>query len=362
MTRAETLLHRQIAEADGAIPFEHFMATALYHPELGYYSRKIRQVGRHGDFATSATLSSALGETIAHWAMAERDALGWTGEWHLIEIGGGSGELAAAVLEAFGWWKRRAVHFHIVEISDPLRMLQKERLGTTVRWHHDVVSALVEVEGRAIIFSNELVDAFPCRLVEKYEAEWAEVYVSSTGQSFEETLYQIPQEEIPESLHALDRPPGQRCEIHRTYRDWLHKCGAALAHGSLLTIDYGGTPAEIYHRHPRGTIRGFAHQMRFEGHEIYERLGRQDLTADVNFSALSAWGAEAGFDDVSLHTQRAFLQKYMPDFRHRVDSDRTLDFLTDPLGAGESFKVLHQRKGAPAKSQRSKRRAPSSES
>lgn len=347
MTRAESFLHQQIAEAGGSLPFEHFMASALYDPEIGYYSRKIRQVGRRGDFATSATLSAALGEAIAHWAIEEHAYFGLSAEWHIIEVGGGSGELAQAVLDAFGWWKRRSLKFHIVEVSAPLRLLQQERVGSQAQWHTDIANALKVARGQACIFSNELVDAFPCRVVQKTEEGWSEVYVISKGESFDEILVPTDPASIPESLHELDRPAGQRCEIHRTFRDWLHGTSEYLNEGGMLTIDYGGSPSEIYHRRPHGTLRGYAHQMRFEGPEVYERLGHQDLTADVNFTDLSTWGAEAGLKEVSLRTQRNFLQHQLPDFRHRVDSDRTLDFLTDPLGAGETFKALHQRKELP---------------
>lgn len=322
------------------------MASALYDPAFGYYSRRIRQVGRRGDFSTSATLSPALGEAIARWAESERVHLGLTSRWDLIEVGAGSGEMAGAILQSLGWWKRRQVRYHIVEVSEPLQVAQQKRLQNRALWHPAISAALQACQGRAIIFSNELVDAFPCRLIEKTADGWSEIGVTSDGASFREQPRPIDASEIPASLQGQPFAPGQRAEIHRTYHQWLAECARELACGTLLTLDYGGAPAEIYHRRPGGTLRGYVHQMRFEGAEIYERVGQQDLTADVNFADLIAVGRELGFENVSLTTQREFLQAHLPRFQTRAASDPALAFLADPVGAGTGFKALLQRKSA----------------
>lgn len=313
------------------------MAAALYDPETGYYTRRIREVGWRGDFATAATLSQALGRAIAHWAWAERSGNG--GRWHLVEVGAGSGEMARTILETLGWWRRRSLRYHIVEVSAPLREHQQARLGSRAVWHSGIAEALLACGGEALIISNELVDAFPCRLVERTSQGWAEVWV---GDAFSESLVPVGDDEIPASLLAWSPAPGQRCEIHRAYHRWLAECAAALADGTLLTVDYGGSPAEIYHRRPRGTVRAYAQQTRCEGAEVFQNPGRRDLTADVNFDDLLAAGARTGFENVSLTTQREFLQTHLPDFE--ADSDPALQFLADPLGAGTAFKVLQQRK------------------
>src|SRR5690606_32044952 len=135
-------LDQTFAQAGGEMSFEKFMAMALYDPEVGYYTRSIRDVGgRHGDFATSATLSDSLGKAIAHWVGAQREELGWRGPVHLIEIGGGNGALAAAVLRSLGWWCRRQIRYHLVEVSPALRKQQRQRLSRhTVTWHPDIAS------------------------------------------------------------------------------------------------------------------------------------------------------------------------------------------------------------------------------
>ena len=161
---ASNFLRALIADAGGSIPLERFMREALYHPLHGYYSRRIRTVGRRGDFSTSATLHGALGRAVAAWAAAHRGDVSRGGQWHLIELGGGSGELAAEIRRAVGWRAGFGLRYHLVELSPALRAEQQRRLAgwRNMYWHTGVRSALEAAGGRALIFSNEFVDAFPC--------------------------------------------------------------------------------------------------------------------------------------------------------------------------------------------------------
>ena len=107
--------------------------------------------------------------------------------------------------------------------------------------------------------------------------------------------------------------------------------------------DYGGEPDEIYQRRPNGTLRGYFRQQRIEGNEIFHRAGFQDLTADVNFSDLQAWGDACDFKTVNYLTQREFVGNWYP--RALTEPEQATVFTLDQSGAGTAFKVLHQRKG-----------------
>jgi SAM-dependent MidA family methyltransferase len=136
---------------------------------------------------------------------------------------------------------------------------------------------------------------------------------------------------------------GQNVEIHESYHSWLKELSSSLQAGALLTIDYGGSGAEIYHRKPSGTLRAFFQHQRLEGMEIYRRPGQQDLTADVNFDDLRSWGHALGFDEIAFTTQRDFIQSWYPEALKR--NNAATRFVMDPASAGTAFKVLHQRKG-----------------
>jgi SAM-dependent MidA family methyltransferase len=111
----------------------------------------------------------------------------------------------------------------------------------------------------------------------------------------------------------------------------------------MLTIDYGDLFPKVYHRQPRGTVRAYLMQQRLDGPQVYENMGRQDVTADVNFSDLIAWGESLGWSTAKLATQREFLLQHVKGLKARASSDATMSFLLDEHGAGTAFKVLVQR-------------------
>jgi SAM-dependent MidA family methyltransferase len=323
------------------------MADALHHPEEGYYARHIRDIGSRGDFSTTVTRggSDVLGRAIAAWAWAERRAWGWDRipwrRWDLVEIGAGTGELAEQVLRALGPWKRRGLRFHVVETSAPLRERQRHRLARfrgRVHWHESVGSVLERSGGRAILVSHELVDAFPCRVFAWEAGAWRELHLAWREGRVAE-VFEPPEGELPRSSAFRVRAgPGQRVEVFESYRAWWREWAPAWREGGLLTIDYGGTAEEIYRRRPAGTVRGYAFHQRQEGGAVYERFGKQDLTADVNFGDLEDWGVELGLRAVGQVTQAEFLRRWHPRGADSPHADRQ--------GAGGAFRVLHQRPGA----------------
>ncbi len=345
MPDLRTLLDRTFARCGGEMSFEGFMAMALYDPEIGYYTTGISDVGgRAGDFATSASLSGALGKAIAGWVGSEmRPFLAEGGPVHLIEVGGGNGALAATVLKSLGWWQRRRVRYHLVEISPRLQEKQREALARyDLTWHVEINSALHATEGRALIFSNELVDAFPAKWLRWNAAAdaWEEIFVSyDAATGLKEIFRPCPPGLDPETYSALalpNRPDGQRIEILPAYRDWIHNLSLHWKTGAMLTIDYGSPDAgTVYHRRPAGTMRAYYRHQRLEGGGIYSRIGRQDLTADVTFADLVQWGGSLGWEMGGLSTQREFLQRFGQG-------------TSPPAGgpAGDAFQVLVQRRPA----------------
>ena len=266
------------------------MRLALYDEEHGYYAKNVKTVGRAGDFSTSATMHGALGEAI----------VAWVEEPVLIEVGGGDGSLAESILSSMGWWRRRKILYHLVETSEPLIVQQKQRLarfGSRVCWWKEIRGALAACGGTADVFSNELVDAFPAAVL-RWDGErgaWDEVFVRKDGG-----------EEFVRSEFDCEWEPadGQRIERHRSYRDWLAGWVPDWKCGRLLTVDYGGTFPDLYWRRPCGSLRAYFAQSRLEGMgEFFQRAGRQDLTADVNFSDLTEWGQSLGLEEGKLSSQ-----------------------------------------------------------
>jgi SAM-dependent MidA family methyltransferase len=269
------------------------MGIALHHPEDGYYTRNIRGIGARGDFTTVPQLTPALGQAIGRWLRKEAQRRGWK-RFNVIECGPGSGALATSVMKSFGWLGRRKVDLHLVEKSEPLRGEQQTRVRGT--WHSTVEEALAACEGKALIYHNEFLDAFPCRVFRKESAGWTELHLRIVDGKLTE-IFLPPQRPLPDSRifeHAW--PDGQRIEVFASVRDWMKDLSKAWREGAMLSIDYGGLSSEIYDRRPQGTLRAYRGQQRLTGAEVYELPGRQDITADVNFDDLQRWAQELGWE------------------------------------------------------------------
>jgi SAM-dependent MidA family methyltransferase len=340
------------------------MHEALYHPGLGYYTTHIDSVGPRGDFSTTATLSPLLAQALAASITAEvarsrRERTHRIGApastLSLVEIGPGDGSLARHLLDALPWRLRRKTKLHLVEISPRLQTLQKQTLKKyqkQITWHTTIQTAIDEVarpcQGRTpassvtLVYSNELVDAFPASVYQfnPDTKSWSKLHL---------TFH--PDKGIKEILLPSSPPTGnweletfnstQRIEVHESYHTWV-KDWLPVAPPStlLLTIDYGDTTGQLYHRRPRGTLRAYHRHQRYEGPEIYARFGKQDLTADVNFTQLIDWGTPLGLETLSLQSQRDFILTHLPSLRDNPGD--ASHFLIDPHGPGTAFKILHQ--------------------
>jgi SAM-dependent MidA family methyltransferase len=345
-TPVDPALASLFAEPGAVVSVERFMRAALYDPAHGYYARRIRAIGAGGDFSTVPSLHPILGRAVAAWARdARKAAISGRGRAHLIEIGAGEGRLAAGVLDALGMWGRRAWRYHVVEASPELRRRQQDLVASSgVEWHDDMALALAACGGRALVVSNELADAFPVALFRWDGAAWREVGLALGDDGvFEVEAPRGPDRPASSALAAGHGPAaGQRVEVAFAWREWLETWTSSWTEGRMLTIDYGDTFPELYHRRPEGTLRAYFLQQRLTGREVYRRFGRQDLTADVNFSDLQAWGEELGLETVGCLPLHAFLSRHVPRAAREVARDPLLARLLDASGAGGAFKVLDQ--------------------
>lgn len=326
----------------GDEPFSAFMARALFDPQRGYYTRNIKTVGARGDFSTNATLSPLLGQAIAAWLKEEISQQ--RSVKHIIEIGAGDGSLMASIRKSLGWWTRRQFHFHIVETSAVLQTRQRQRLAKhSTTWHQTMAEALRAADGAAFIYHNEVLDAFPATLIQWQDDQWHEVFVGrdSAGRAREDLQ---PCTLNASSVFAAWQPPPhprQRCEVHVSVKDWMTEWSPHWQHGAMLTMDYGDTFPALYHRRPNGTLRAYLLQHRLEGMSIYENPGRQDITADVNFTDYRDWARELGWEEAAYGTQADFIGARV---KVRPGHSAVDDFLLNEHGAGHAFKhVIHRR-------------------
>jgi len=333
--------------------FDAFMEKALYHPQKGYYSARIHDIGRSGDFSTSASLSTHLAQAIASEITSYLYSQKAPVKKHLniIECGAGNGKLMQEVIQSLSWRVKRKLRFHIIEVSEPLQKKQQERLKKQSVWHKNIIDALETCQGEAFIYHNEFVDAFPVRVFRSHDNILQELFLKKTNTTIAEHWQPTLPEDLTaykcsavETLKAIPRKHTETqelgtIEVPLSYYHWLENLSRHWKKGRMLTIDYGDTFPEVYHQKPNGTLRGYFKHQLLQGSDVFQNPGHQDITYDVNFTDIIHWGESLGIKNHMFTTQREFLQTHLSD----TDSYSLIDtYLTNKEGAGAAFKILLQ--------------------
>ncbi|MBC7726575.1 MAG: SAM-dependent methyltransferase [Microbacteriaceae bacterium] len=294
---------RQAIDAQGGwLPFDRFMALALYEPGLGYYANGGQVFGTMpdsgSDFVTAPELSPFFGRALAVQAA---QALAACGIGRVLEFGAGSGALAESLLDALG---ERVTDYGIVDVSGTLRERQQARLarfGDRVHWLDTLPE---QVDG--LVLGNEVLDAMPVQLLHFDGRVWFERGVVLTGGEFafadRPTALRPPLDAA--GLAAL--VPGTVTEIHPQAEAFVTTVAGLLRRGVAIFIDYGFPEAEYYlpQRHG-GTL--MCHQAhRADGNPLVD-VGRKDITAHVNFTGIALAAQNAGLEVIGYTSQARFL-------------------------------------------------------
>ena len=397
-----SLLRKQIEQEirkGGPIPFSRYMELCLYDPELGYYSRNVEQFGKAGDFYTSSDVHAVFGRLLARQFDEMWRALGAPNDIELVELGPGRGLFAQDVL---AWSENKfpnffdALRYVLIESSAALRA----RMHETLRLHLDSgrvefrtpeflaaepIPAAKRRQNAAhgascgygageeqspngpkttpadqlsasgvptIIFANEFFDALPVEILSANGS----LRIDTRDNRFLETW--VPSS--PSELEFLDRfsvhpGPSERIEVALTAQQYGDRIAANIQRGFFVAIDYGYTREEQLCGRHRGTLKALRqHSL---SANPYEAPGEQDITADVNFTALAATAEKHGMQTQKLITQSQFLMGIgeanqfgdafedcrLPQERAKVALQ--LKHLVTPAGMGESFHVLVASKG-----------------
>lgn len=352
-------ISREIVESGGVISFFRFMELALYCPNLGYYEAKKDSIGRRGDFYTSVSVGSLFGQLLAfQFAEWLEQIKVKNSQFKIIEAGAHNGRLAADVV-AWLELERPALFdqltYIIIEPSEWRRQWQRETLknfGGKVQWQSDFGTGPVN----GIIFSNELLDAFPVHRFgwDSEKKSWFEWGVSMSEGKFIWTGMRKPGTVLPPFIAALPStlldllPEGYSIEHCPAAEEWWRAAAARLDRGKLMTVDYGLTDDELLLPSRKdGTLRAYF-QHRFSDDPL-ANPGQQDLTAHVNFSAIQRAGEGAGLKAEFFSSQANFLTQILEQTVKagnfgEWDSARGRQFqtLTHPEHLGRAFRVLVQ--------------------
>ncbi|MDP1940208.1 MAG: SAM-dependent methyltransferase [Gallionella sp.] len=346
----DTIRH-EIAAQGGWISFARYMELALYAPGLGYYTAGAHKFGESGDFITAPELSPLFGRTLAR-QIAEIMA---GSAPHILELGAGSGKLAADMLGELEQLDCLPDSYDILEVSADLRARQRTLLHQRLPHLLDRVhwlESLPETFSGAIV-ANEVLDALPVHLV-----HWQQGALTETGVAWAEHGLAREQRAISDSalLHAarhIDNtnklPDHYVSEICLAARGLINSLSGRLTQGAMLFIDYGFGAREFYHPQ-RNTGTLMCHYRHRAHDDPFFLPGLQDITAHVNFTDIAECGIDAGLELLGYTNQAFFLiNNGITELLKDTPPENLLDYLplssqlqklTSPAEMGELFKVI----------------------
>ena len=337
MPELQQRLRSAMTAAGGWLPFDRFMAMALYEPGLGYYTNALQKFGAMpasgSDFVTAPGLTPLFGQTLA---VQVREALEKTGTDEVFEFGAGTGALALQLLDALGDAVQR---YTIIDLSGTLRERQAQTLAAhahKVRWLSAWPDAL---EG--VVVGNEVLDAMPVQLLVRKNGVWHERGVVAEGEAFawsdRPTVLRPPVE--------IEGDHDYLTEIHPQGEAFIASLAERMQAGrgaAAFFLDYGFPEAEYYHpqRH-MGTV--MCHHLHEADDNPLEKVGQKDVTAHVNFTGIAVAVQSAGLEVLGYTCQAHFLfnlgltqRMEAAPLAERVQAAR----LVNEHEMGELFKVI----------------------
>jgi SAM-dependent MidA family methyltransferase len=354
--RVEALIRRRIGEAGGWIDFETYMDLALYAPGLGYYSAGSAKIGRAGDFVTAPELSDLFSRCVARQCAQALGKLAHGGG-ELLELGAGTGRMAAAMLQELATLDALPARYAILEVSADLRSRQQERLAGLPASLREKVIWLERLPAQPIegvILANEVLDALACRRFMIRGAAGVGELGVAIGESGALVEAMRPAcARVAEAVAALvtelprPLPDGYRSELCLRVAPWVLALADSLARGLVLLFDYGLPRGQYYHPERRdGTLRCHFRQRAHDAALIHP--GVQDITAWVDFTRVAEAADAARLDVLGFATQAAFLLgtgiesmlAEAADLTERTRLAGEARRLLMPGEMGEAFKVM----------------------
>jgi len=352
---SDTLLahiQQQVQQQGGWISFADYMQMALYTPHLGYYSGEANKFGRGGDFVTAPEISPLFSQALANQVAQVLQ----TTAGHVLELGAGTGKLAAGLLLRLAELEQIPQHYYILEVSANLRHRQQEYLQgilpvalySRLQWLDALPETLT-----GVVVGNEVLDAIPVHVVEWRAGQWLE-----RGVGFDpELMWQTRPLQDLSLVAAIDThplPDGYVTEVCPAAQGLIASLATMLTRGLILMPDYGFAASEYYHpQRAQGTL--MCHYQHYAHDDPFIYPGLQDITAHVDFTAMAETALANGLDCAGYTNQAQFLincgilqllQQVPPEESARyLPMVAAVQKLLSPAEMGELFKVLALSKG-----------------
>lgn len=346
----QSLLRERIAAAGGWIPFSEFMRAALYEPGLGYYSGGSTKLGVHGDFVTAPELGDFFARALAVTAAPVLERLS---QPQILELGAGTGQLAAQLLALLAARRIEIARYLILEPSADLRARQQARLARfapRVTW----IDSLEGLALEGLVLANEVADALPVERFRKTPDGLARLGVEVSGSAFAWASEPAGATDVAGALGlepaVIDAwPVGYTSEYCPLLAPWVAAVAACVRHGLALIVDYGLTRRD-YYRPERAAGTLMCHYRHRAHGDPFVYPGLQDITAWVDFSVCAAAAESAGLDVAAFTPQGGWLIEALARTELdaaplTVEDAARLRTLVLPGEMGERFKLLALSRG-----------------
>ncbi len=344
--KLEEIIKVEIANSkQGAIAIDRYMELCLLHEEYGYYMSN-NPFGRGGDFITAPEISQIFGDIIGGFLVQNWVRMGRPTPFALVELGAGNGTLMADILRI---GKKSLPDFfnsaqiHLVEVSPILKKKQQDILkDTSPTWHKTIDT--VPTDMPIILVANEFFDALP---IKQYVYRNKNLYERLVSWNKDKGKFFIKESdicnqniELPQNIKEEDI-----YEISPVALSIMHGLCRRLKkqHGFAVIIDYGyishgfGDSLQAVYKHKKT--------------DIFANIGKQDLTAHVDFQALKKVAIQEEVGITGPITQVEFLkfleiEQYTEQLAKRATDRQKADLisayhrLTSAFEMGYLFKVL----------------------
>jgi SAM-dependent MidA family methyltransferase len=347
-------IHAEIEAAGGWIPFARYMELALYAPGLGYYMAGARKLGRDGDFVTAPEISDLFGQTLAAQVRQVLEA----GDDEVLEVGAGSGALAATLLAELERLGALPSRYLILELSPDLRARSRDALAARVPHLLERVAWLNQLPPRfaGCVIGNEVLDAMPVHVVSRDGDALHEQGVVAKGTALHWDVRALS-DMLRDAIDPAYLPgTAYATEIQLAARAFIRAIARMLERGVALFVDYGFPQHEYYHpQRARGTL--MCHYRHRAHDDPFFLPGLQDITSHIDFTAMARAAADSGAAVLGYTTQAQFLincgiaqllaRTPAGDARAYAPLAAQVGRLTSPAEMGELFKVFAFGRAAP---------------
>jgi SAM-dependent MidA family methyltransferase len=340
-------IRAEIERSGGWISFARYLELALYAPGMGYYMAGASKLGTDGDFVTAPEISPLFGRSLARQVTQVLRA----SRPEVLEVGAGSGALAAALLSELESLGALPARYLILELSPDLRQRSRDTLANAVPHLLERVAWLNQLPPsfRGCVVGNEVLDAMPFHVIETRGAEVLEAGVAAAEAGGFRWSHRPAAGHLLASARKLDLPDRYTTEIGLAAGGFARSIAAMLEGGVAFLIDYGFPRHEYYHpQRDRGTL--MCHYRHRAHDDPFFLPGLQDITTHIDFTSIAEAAVGADLNLLGYTTQARFLvncgitdllaQTPADDARTYLPLARQADKLTSPAEMGELFKVI----------------------